>query len=79
MSVTMASVYIAVHLFGTATKQTSEQKFDNWNQCVSSLEIHESKFRNKPNFQITLDRERGYLAISDHREKTVETHQCSKE
>jgi hypothetical protein len=79
MSVTMASVFVTVHLFGFASTNKSYEKYDNWNQCVNSLEIQEAKFHNKPNHQITFDRERGYLAISDHQAKTLQRHQCQKE
>jgi hypothetical protein len=79
MSVTMASVVLSVHLFGIVSTEKFTKQYDNWNQCVNSLEIHEAKFHNKQNMQTTLDRELGYLAISDHDEKVIQKHQCQKD
>lgn len=79
MSVTMASVVLTVHLFGVVTTEKFSKQYANWNQCVNSLDIHEAKFRNQPNMQITFDREKGYLAISDHNEKVIQKHQCQKD
>lgn len=79
MSVVMASVYITVHLFGFTDTTRDTKQYANWNQCVNSLEIYEAKHHNKPNLEITFDREKGFLKISNTSDKTIEAHQCQKE
>lgn len=78
MSVTMASVYLTIHLFGTTTKRTETQPFENMNQCVNSLEIRYHKYAKDTQYQTTFDREQGYLAISNLSDKTIQRHQCQE-
>lgn len=76
MSVTMASLYITVHLFGIVQREQINTPYQTMDECVSVLKHHSERYSNNPRYQVTLNKENGYLAISDQVDKKIETHTC---
>lgn len=77
MSVTMASLYITVHLFGFLQKEQISTPYKTMGECVTVLEHHSERYSNNPRYQVTFNKEKAYLAISDNVEKKIETHNCN--
>lgn len=78
MSVLMSSVYLTVHLFGLITKEYDYKNYASMNQCVNSLEIHKAKFNDKNRYDVTYDKAKAYLKISDKSDKTIQIHYCGE-
>ena len=76
MSVTLASVYITVHLFGIPTSEKVNQSFGTWGKCVSWLESQAKRAKTDSNNNVTLLSKNGYLAISNQTTYKVEKHMC---
>lgn len=76
MSVTLGSLYLTVHLFGYTTTERATTKYENWNQCVNSLEIKAKSAKRDTNNEVTFEPANGYLAISNKETYKVERHMC---
>lgn len=79
MSVTMASIYITVHLFGFVTKTTETKPYESMSKCVNSLEIHASRFKSNKRIEVQFSRSAGTLKISDTVDKTIAIHKCQSD
>lgn len=79
MSVTLGSLYLTVHLFGYTTTERAYTKYENWNQCVNSLEIKAKSAQRDPNNQVTFEPKNGYLAIGNESTYKVEKHMCRED
>lgn len=79
MSVTMASLYVTVHLFGFMTKEVVNTSFKTMPQCVNSLLIKKAKYDKDPSYVVLYSESKQALKISRESNHTIQLHQCNED